>query len=125
MRMILDADSLMEGETMVEMVRRMEATPTLACCKPCRRVIRAKSRFGRIMQFGRLLFARLRPWPCHDAGAHRPLLGPQRHRPRPRLRRKLRPAGTAGKPPFGGHILSHDYVEAALLARAGWTRPGR
>ena len=21
-----------------------------------------------------------------------------------------------GKPPFGGHILSHDYVEAALLA---------
>lgn len=25
-----------------------------------------------------------------------------------------------GAPPFGGHILSHDYVEAALLARAGW-----
>ena len=23
----------------------------------------------------------------------------------------------AGKPPFGGHILSHDYVEAAMLAR--------
>jgi membrane glycosyltransferase len=26
----------------------------------------------------------------------------------------------SGKPPFGGHILSHDYVEAALLSRAGW-----
>ena len=26
-----------------------------------------------------------------------------------------------GKPPFGGHILSHDYVEAAMLARNGWT----
>jgi len=26
----------------------------------------------------------------------------------------------SGKPPFGGHILSHDFVEAALLARAGW-----
>jgi membrane glycosyltransferase len=26
----------------------------------------------------------------------------------------------SGKPPYGGHILSHDYVEAALLARAGW-----
>src|SRR5690606_20180063 len=25
-----------------------------------------------------------------------------------------------GKPPFGGHILSHDFVEAALLAREGW-----
>src|SRR5690606_15337425 len=26
-----------------------------------------------------------------------------------------------GRAPSGGHILSHDYVEAALLARAGWT----
>ena len=25
-----------------------------------------------------------------------------------------------GKPPFGGHILSHDFVEAALMRRAGW-----
>ncbi|WP_413993391.1 glycosyltransferase family 2 protein [Labrys okinawensis] len=25
-----------------------------------------------------------------------------------------------GKQPFGGHLLSHDFVEAALLARAGW-----
>ncbi|HEX3728920.1 MAG TPA: glucans biosynthesis glucosyltransferase MdoH, partial [Opitutaceae bacterium] len=26
----------------------------------------------------------------------------------------------AGQPPLGGHILSHDFVEAALLCRAGW-----
>jgi membrane glycosyltransferase len=26
-----------------------------------------------------------------------------------------------GNPPFGGHILSHDFVEAALMRRAGWT----
>ena len=25
-----------------------------------------------------------------------------------------------GTPPFGGEILSHDFVEAALLRRAGW-----
>ena len=25
-----------------------------------------------------------------------------------------------GKPPFGGHVLSHDFIEAALLRRAGW-----
>ena len=25
-----------------------------------------------------------------------------------------------GRPPFGGEILSHDFVEAALLRRAGW-----
>ena len=27
----------------------------------------------------------------------------------------------AGRPPLGGHILSHDFVEAALIRRAGWT----
>jgi membrane glycosyltransferase len=26
-----------------------------------------------------------------------------------------------GKPPLGGEILSHDFVEAALMGRAGWT----
>ncbi|MDO6470091.1 glucans biosynthesis glucosyltransferase MdoH, partial [Neptunomonas phycophila] len=26
-----------------------------------------------------------------------------------------------GKPPFGGHVLSHDFVEAALIRRAGWS----
>ena len=25
-----------------------------------------------------------------------------------------------GRKPFGGHILSHDFVEAALIRRAGW-----
>ena len=25
-----------------------------------------------------------------------------------------------GRPPFGGHILSHDFVEAALIRRAGY-----
>jgi membrane glycosyltransferase len=25
-----------------------------------------------------------------------------------------------GRPPFGGHIMSHDFVEAALIRRAGW-----
>ena len=25
-----------------------------------------------------------------------------------------------GRPPFGGAILSHDFIEAALLRRAGW-----
>ncbi len=32
----------------------------------------------------------------------------------------LRAAVLSGRPPAGGHILSHDYVEAALLARGGW-----
>jgi membrane glycosyltransferase len=25
-----------------------------------------------------------------------------------------------GRKPFGGHVLSHDFVEAALMRRGGW-----
>ena len=30
------------------------------------------------------------------------------------------PADLGGRKPFGGHIMSHDFVEAALMRRAGW-----
>ena len=46
-------------------------------------------------------------------------MGSQRHHPHARLR----PVGLPrrpGRPPFGGTIISHDFVEAALLCRAGW-----
>ncbi len=49
--MILDADSLMEGATVVEMVRRMEAAPDLGLLQSLPKVINARSRFGRTMQF--------------------------------------------------------------------------
>nr|WP_238322525.1 glycosyltransferase family 2 protein [Kordiimonas gwangyangensis] len=26
-----------------------------------------------------------------------------------------------GNAPFGGHVISHDFIEAALLRRAGWS----
>jgi hypothetical protein len=32
----------------------------------------------------------------------------------------LHEQGVSGKPPFGGEIMSHDFVEAAFLRRAGW-----
>src|SRR6185312_4411039 len=40
-----------------------------------------------------------------------------------RVRAFARDAGLPelqGRKPFGGHILSHDFVEAALMRRAGW-----
>ena len=59
--------------------------------------------------------------PCRLARARRQLLGPQRHHPR------RRPSPTAaglpeltGRKPFGGHVLSHDFVEAALMRRGGY-----
>ncbi|WP_434617777.1 glucans biosynthesis glucosyltransferase MdoH [Tabrizicola sp. M-4] len=119
---ILDADSLMEGETMVEMVRRMEAAPDLGLLQTLPTVIRAKSRFGRIMQFSAAFYS---PVFARGLAMMQGRTGPfWGHNAIVRVSAFAESCGLpelSGKPPFGGHILSHDYVEAALLARAGWT----
>lgn len=118
---ILDADSLMEGATLVEMVRRMEAEPRLGLLQTLPHVLRAKSRFGRAMQFSAAfyspIFAR---GLAMMQGRSGPFWG---HNAIVRVRAFAESCGLpvlAGQPPFGGHIMSHDYVEAALLARSGW-----
>src|SRR5690606_3983507 len=118
---ILDADSLMEGETMMEMVRRMEADPKLGLLQSLPKVIRARSFFGRAIQFSASYYS-----PVYARGLamlqgrEGPFWG---HNAIVRTRAFAGSCGLpqlSGKPPFGGHILSHDYVEAALLARNGW-----
>lgn len=118
---ILDADSLMEGETILQMIRRMEAQPRLGLLQTLPKVIRARSRFGRAMQFAAAffspIFARGLAMVQGETG---PFWG---HNAIVRTRAFAESCGLPalkGKPPFGGHVMSHDYVEAALLARAGW-----
>ena len=119
---ILDADSLMEGETLVEMVRRMEAAPDLGLLQTLPVVIRARSRFGRAMQFAATFYS---PVFARGLAMMQGKTGPfWGHNAIVRTRAFAEACGLpelSGKAPFGGHVLSHDYVEAALLARAGWT----
>ena len=107
---------------MVEMVRRMEAAPDLGLLQTLPTVIRAKSRFGRIMQFSAAFYS---PVFARGLAMMQGRTGPfWGHNAIVRVRAFAESCGLpelSGKPPFGGHILSHDYVEAALLARAGWT----
>ncbi|EYD72348.1 glucans biosynthesis glucosyltransferase MdoH [Limimaricola hongkongensis] len=119
--LILDADSLMAPDTIIEMARRMEAEPRLGLLQSLPGVIRASSVFGRAMQFSAALHS-----PIFARGVARlqgetgPFWG---HNAMVRVRAFAESCALpdlAGPPPFGGHILSHDYVEAALLARAGW-----
>lgn len=119
--LVLDADSLIESETVLAMIRRMEAAPTLALLQTLPRVVRARSLFGRAMQFSAAFHG-----PVFTRGLARmqgttgPYWG---HNALIRIRAFAECCGLPdlpGKPPFGGHILSHDYVEAALLARGGW-----
>lgn len=119
--LILDADSLMEGATIGEMARRMDADPQLGLFQTVPHVINARTLFGRSLQFAA---AYLSPTFARGAAMMQGNEGPYwGHNAIVRVRAFAASCGLpelSGKPPFGGHILSHDYVEAALLSRAGW-----
>ncbi len=119
--LILDADSLMEGDTIVEMVRRMEAEPRLGLLQTLPAVTKAKARFGRAMQFSAALYA---PSFARGLAMMQGPTGPfWGHNAMVRVRAFVESCGLpelSGPPPFGGPVMSHDYVEAALLSRAGW-----
>lgn len=118
---ILDADSLMEGEALRVLIARMQDDPQLGLLQTLPKIIGAHSFFGRSMQFSSGFHS-----PVFTRGLARlqgvtgPFWG---HNAIVRVRAFAASCALpelSGQPPFGGHILSHDYVEAALLARAGW-----
>jgi len=118
---VLDADSLMEGETLVRLAAAMEHHPDLGLIQTTPVVINRHSLFARTEQFASRLYgpllARGIAWWSGDQGnywGHNAIL---------RVKAFAAQAGLPhlrGRKPFGGHILSHDFVEAALLRRAGW-----
>lgn len=118
---ILDADSLMRGDTLVEMLRRMEASPRLALLQAPLALHRGATLFARAQQFvasvcGPMFTRGLALW----SGAQGNYYG---HNAVVRVSAFLECCALpvlSGEPPLGGHILSHDFVEAALLCRAGW-----
>lgn len=118
---VLDADSLMSGETMVHLVRLMEANPVAGIVQTMPRLLNRNTLFARAQQFagrlyGPVLGAGLAFWHLGDSNywGHNAII---------RVRAFAASAGLPrlkGRAPFGGDILSHDFVEAALLRRAGW-----
>lgn len=119
---ILDADSLMDGRTIRNMIAQMQADPQLGLLQTLPRIVGARSFFGRAMQFAASFHG-----PVFTRGLARmqghtgPFWG---HNAIVRITAFAQSCGLpelTGKPPFGGSILSHDYVEAALLARSGWS----
>ena len=118
---VLDADSVMTGETLVSLVRLMEVNPTVGLIQTVPGLINNESLFGRLQQFASRLFgplftAGLNYW-VQDGGnywGHNAII-----RVDPFMHNCDLPM-LPGKKPFGGHILSHDFVEAALLRREDW-----
>jgi membrane glycosyltransferase len=119
--LILDADSLMEADTIIAMANRMDAEPDLGLLQTVPVVIGARTIFGRMMAFSSAYYSRyFARGAALLQGAEGPYWG---HNAIVRVRAFASCCGLpvlSGKPPYGGHILSHDYVEAALLARGGW-----
>src|SRR5690606_30246909 len=107
---------------LVELVRRMEAAPEVGLIQTLPVIVNARSRFSRIQQFSAAFYS---PVSCRGLAMMQGRTGPfWGHNAIVRTRAFAESCGLPelrGRPPFGGHILSHDYVEAALLARAGWT----
>lgn len=119
--LVLDADSLMDGADIVRMARVMEAHPRLGILQTPPRLIRGSSVFTRLQQFamrlyGPLFIRGLNFWQLGSGSywGHNALI-----RLRPFSESCELPA-LPGSEPFGGRILSHDFVEAALMVAQGW-----
>jgi len=118
---VLDADSVMRGETLVDLVKLMEAHPHVGLIQTVPELINASSLFGRMQQFANRLYAPvfitgLNFWAqgFGNYWGHNAIIRTEpfmQHCDLPQL---------PGVKPLGGEILSHDFVEAALLLKGNW-----
>jgi membrane glycosyltransferase len=118
---VFDADSVMSADTLMRLVGTMEAHPDTALIQTVPRLASGETAFSRLQAFANNIFgplsaAGLAAW----QGASGNYWG---HNAIIRTRAFAASAGLPslpGEAPWGGHIQSHDFVEAALLRRAGW-----
>jgi membrane glycosyltransferase len=117
----LDADSLMSGDAIVKLVRVMQACPKIGILQSLVVGMPSNSVFARIFQFGMRHGMRAytmgQAWWVGDCGpfwGHNAVV-----RIKPFVEECELPV-LPGGPPLGGHILSHDQVEATFMRRAGY-----
>ena len=119
---VLDADSVMAGETLVRLVRLMAANPGAGLIQTVPRPAGSTTLFARIQQFAAGLYS-----PMFATGFAYWYPGTSNYWGHNAIIRTAAFMACAklpvlpGAPPLGGEILSHDFVEAALLRRGGWS----
>ncbi|MBV8392981.1 MAG: glucans biosynthesis glucosyltransferase MdoH [Alphaproteobacteria bacterium] len=118
---ILDADSLMQGTTLVRLAALMEANPKTGLIQTHIVPAGRDTLFARALQFstrltGAVLATGHSFWELSESNyyGHNAILRVSAFAECCRL------PVLPGKPPLGGEILSHDFVEAAFLRRGGW-----
>ncbi|MGO1056755.1 glycosyltransferase family 2 protein [Crossiella sp. CA198] len=118
---VLDADSVMSGAALRQLVGLMDVNPAAGLIEVPGAPVGGRAVFARLQQFAAAVYGPIsawgnRVWQRGNANYHG-------HNAIIRIapfRAHCRLPELPGGPPFGGEILSHDFVEAALLRRAGW-----
>jgi membrane glycosyltransferase len=118
---VFDADSIMTGMSLVNLVRLMEKNPSVGIIQAPPLPVNRRSLFGRLYQFAMhayssIFISGLNFWQGGAANywGHNAII-----RIAPFVKHCRLPK-LSGKQPLGGSILSHDFVEAAFMRRAGW-----
>jgi len=118
---ILDADSIMRGATLVRMAEIMEQHQEVGILQTAPKGVGRDSLIARVQQFSNNVYG-----PVFNVGLHFWQLGDAHFwghnailRVEPFMQHCALPS-LPGKPPLGGEIMSHDFVEAALMRRGGW-----
>jgi membrane glycosyltransferase len=118
---ILDADSVMSPSLIIRLTSLLGANPRVGLIQTVPRLIGANTLFAALQQYavafyGPVVSAGFAAWHQESGNywGHNAII---------RTRAFAEAAGLpslSGEPPLGGHIQSHDFVEAAFLRRAGW-----
>ena len=118
---IFDADSLIPAETLIRMVVQMQREPQIGLLQTSPSIVRAETMFGRMQQFSNRFYgpvstSGLNYWQQGDGNywGHNAIIRTQAFTENCAL------PNLPWREPMGGHILSHDFVEAALLRNAGY-----
>ena len=118
---VLDADSIMSGHAIVTLAQMMDVHPEAGIIQALPTPAGRETLFARLIQFAArlnslMLASGLAFWQLGEGNywGHNAILRLREfaaYCDLPRL---------PGKPPLGGEILSHDFVEAAFMRRAGF-----
>ena len=118
---VLDADSVMTGDCLSSLVKMMEAHPDAGIIQTAPRACGHETLHARIQQFGARVYG-----PLFTIGMHFWQLGESHYwghnailRMAP-FTRHCALAPLPGQTSLSGDVMSHDFVEAALMRRAGW-----
>ncbi|MBO1078996.1 glucans biosynthesis glucosyltransferase MdoH [Roseomonas haemaphysalidis] len=119
--LVLDADSVMEADTILRLADAMERHEDVGLIQTLPIITGGSTLFARMQQFagrvyGPLIAEGIAWWHGGEGNywGHNAIIRTQAFASAAGL------PDLPGRKPWGGHIMSHDFVEAALMRRAGW-----